>query len=130
MDINTNGNSVSYNACNTITGQTWNSVIVCGGGGSSQTTPNLNQVLIQVNDAGAKQIKNLADPTANQDAATKKYVDSKYLPGTIAGACTINGGIWPVTSCNSYDITSCASGWTLAYVGAVTSVYSRFCVKI
>ncbi len=36
---------------------------------------NLAEVLLRGNDAGAQQIKNVSDPTANQDAATKKYVD-------------------------------------------------------
>ena len=36
---------------------------------------NLDNVLTQSNDGGAKQIKNIADPTDAQDAVTKTYVD-------------------------------------------------------
>jgi uncharacterized protein (TIGR02145 family) len=36
---------------------------------------NLSQILTQNNDGGASQIKNIADPTDAQDAATKAYVD-------------------------------------------------------
>lgn len=38
-------------------------------------TQNLAHVLAQSNDGDAVQIKNIADPTEAQDAATKKYVD-------------------------------------------------------
>lgn len=37
---------------------------------------NLNQVLTNSNDAGAKKITNLAGPTVNSDATTKLYVDN------------------------------------------------------
>ncbi|MCF8360831.1 MAG: hypothetical protein K9H26_18915 [Prolixibacteraceae bacterium] len=37
---------------------------------------NLTNVLEQGNDAGGRQIKNLADPTDAQDVATKSYVES------------------------------------------------------
>lgn len=36
---------------------------------------NLSSVLTEGNDGGAKQIKNILNPTAAQDAATKAYVD-------------------------------------------------------
>ena len=38
-------------------------------------TQNLADVLSQSNDGNATQIKNLADPTDDQDAATKAYID-------------------------------------------------------
>ncbi|MBI9054494.1 MAG: fibrobacter succinogenes major paralogous domain-containing protein [Bacteroidales bacterium] len=38
---------------------------------------NFAQVLAQSNDGGAKQIKNIADPTEDQDAATKAYIDAR-----------------------------------------------------
>jgi hypothetical protein len=39
-------------------------------------TPTLEDVLTESNDGGALQIKNIADPTDPQDAATKNYTDS------------------------------------------------------
>ncbi len=39
-------------------------------------TQNLSDVLSYSNDGGAMQIKNIAEPTENQDAATKSYVDA------------------------------------------------------
>ena len=40
-------------------------------------TPNLYQVLLIGNDCRGEQIKNLANPTEAQDAATKSYVDAR-----------------------------------------------------
>jgi hypothetical protein len=42
---------------------------------------NLNQVLTQGNDGNGAQIKNIADPTIAQDAATKSYVDATVASG-------------------------------------------------
>ena len=44
---------------------------------SVSNAPTLAKVLAKGNDANALKITNLATPTANQDAATKKYVDDK-----------------------------------------------------
>jgi hypothetical protein len=44
-------------------------------GAVSNELQSLSQVLELGNDAGAKKIINLADPTNSQDAATKAYVD-------------------------------------------------------
>lgn len=43
--------------------------------GSYTETQNLSEVLTLGNDANGIQIKNIIDPTDNQDAATKAYVD-------------------------------------------------------
>ncbi len=49
-------------------------------------TQQLSDVLLLGNNANATQIKNLADPTDDQDAVTKIYVDNKAMPsGTAAG---------------------------------------------
>ncbi len=42
----------------------------------SNEIQDLSGVLTQSNDAGAKQIKNIADPTEDQDAVTKVYADA------------------------------------------------------
>ena len=46
-----------------------------GGGGDGVGTDGLPDVLANDNSANSLKITDLADPTANQDAATKKYVD-------------------------------------------------------
>lgn len=46
-------------------------------GSTTNEIQNLSEVLTQSNNAGNTQIKNLADPTVAQDAATKNYVDAQ-----------------------------------------------------
>jgi len=45
---------------------------------------NLSSVLSQGNDANSNKISNLSDPTSDQDAATKKYVDNLDAAETAA----------------------------------------------
>ncbi len=49
--------------------------------GGNTTTPTLTQVLTKDNDGGEKQIKNIAAPTEDKDAATKAYVDTAVTAG-------------------------------------------------
>lgn len=74
-----------YNSDNTSTSLTLNVDlngtdvrlnVTLGGGGGDQT---LSEVLTEGNDGGGLQIKNIADPTAAQDAATKNYVDNQVI---------------------------------------------------
>lgn len=48
-------------------------------GDASNEIQNLDEVLSESNDGGAQQIKNIADPTDDQDVATKAYVDVLIL---------------------------------------------------
>ena len=50
-------------------------------GGQDLDEQNLADVLTQGNDAGAKKITNLAEPTDSSDAATKRYIDRKIPNG-------------------------------------------------
>jgi len=52
-------------------------------------------------DGNDEKIINVADPTANQDVATKKYVDDEIAP--IAGALVLQGG-WDANA-NTPDLT-------------------------
>ena len=57
------------------------------GGGSSQT---LAQTLLLGNDAGALPIVNMQNPTNDQDAATKNYVDSQVVAtGNLEAVLTV-----------------------------------------
>jgi uncharacterized protein (TIGR02145 family) len=60
---------------------------------------NLGQVLSIGNDGGASQIKNIADPTDNQDAVTKAYVDLleariEVLEGIVYGVTDVEGNFY------------------------------------
>lgn len=73
----------------------WNAF---GGGGGSQT---LAQVLALGNNAGGVKITGLADPTLNQDAATKIYVDNAVAAGISdgdKGEITVSSGgtVWTI----------------------------------
>ena len=48
-------------------------------GNAPPTIPNLEVVLAENNSANNQQIKDLQDPTDNQDAVTKAYVDTEVL---------------------------------------------------
>jgi hypothetical protein len=80
----------------------------------------LDDVLTNGNDAGAKKIVNLAQPTLNQDAATKKYVDDEIaaLPITLEdilisgndGGCQDIVNIDSIYFCNRGSSSSSSSG--------------------
>lgn len=55
------------------------------------STQDLAAVLAEGNDADGASIANLADPSDDQDAATKKYVDENSGAGSVPGAGTSRG---------------------------------------
>jgi uncharacterized protein (TIGR02145 family) len=77
-------------------------------------TQNLSDVLIQSNDGDAIQIKNIADPTEDQDAATKSYVDALQSQLIEMENMLIEGGFFTVTDVdgNTYStVKICDQIW-------------------
>jgi len=71
---------IPYSGSSVTESESGDTIFVAIGGGAG-ATPNLDAVLSAGNSAGNKQIKNLLEPTDNQDAATKNYVDSRLMEG-------------------------------------------------
>ena len=55
------------------------------GGGTTGSIPSIYDVLIAGDDAGGREMHNLANPTAPQDVATKSYVDNSSVSSIIGG---------------------------------------------
>jgi len=80
---------------------------------SGSTNLNLNQVLTENNSANNQQIKDLADPTDDQDAVTKNYVDDlSPSPGDSPGDMLY----WDGSSWVSIEATE-NEGATLQMIG-------------
>jgi uncharacterized protein (TIGR02145 family) len=72
----------------------------------SNEIQNLSQVLTQGNDGGTFQIKNIADPTDAQDAATKDYVDELEAKVAAMEDMLIDGELFTLTDVdnNTYKV--------------------------
>ena len=82
-------------------------------------TQNLSNVLTQGTDAGASKITNLGTPTANQDAATKLYVDNTITAqdldisdGTTASTVDLDSQTFTIAG-TSNEVETSVSGQTL-----------------
>lgn len=93
--------------------------------GTSSGTPTLNSVLSAGNSASGFKIINLLNPTSNQDAATKFYVDGYFFGGDGYGTGNPNGGNIAVTTlaaghpAGRYAITAYAEIVTAPSAGTV-----------
>lgn len=72
---------------------------------------NLSSVLAQGNDSGAKQIKNILDPTEAQDATTKAYVDALKSRIKAMEDILVDEGLYKVTDVdgNAYNVVKIGS---------------------
>jgi hypothetical protein len=80
-----------------------------GQGSSPSTIPTLTQVLSAGNSANGLKITNLADPTENQDAATKAYVDTHAVSGSSGAGITwseVTGTTQAAVANNGYIINN------------------------
>jgi hypothetical protein len=91
-------------------------------GNAQAPTPDLATVLAVNNGANNSQIKNLADPTEVQDAATKAYVDNKIPNGSNIGeVLTWNGTSWTsITSSQMLPAVSTLSISTISNTSAIS----------
>ena len=99
-------------------------------GNATPTMPNLEAVLAENNSANNQQIKDLADPTDDQDAVTKIYTYSKAEVDELLTALNEKidllenlGGLGTVTDIdgNTYDyLTYGAQKWTVENAEMVT----------
>lgn len=93
-------------------------VVGGGGGGGTQT---LEDVLTEDNDGGGLQIKNIADPTSPQDAATKAYADALIVGlWDDRGNFSAAGGAYP-SSGGSGTAGAILKGdiWTISVAGTL-----------